>query len=82
MPYQHVTCPETAHLELIEYERDTLGLLIVACSRFLPQWRLRCGRTCAARMDRRDRTAEDVDLACGDQTWVGVAVIPLRRASR
>jgi hypothetical protein len=69
MAYQLVTCPETAHVELIEHEQDPLGLLILACSRFRPPWDLQCARTCATRMDRRDRV---VVLASGEETQVDV----------
>jgi hypothetical protein len=79
MAYQLVTCPETAHLELIEYEQEALGLLIAACSRFRPPSALRCPRTCAARLDRRDRV---VVLGCGDETQVDVPrrLVTARRA--
>ena len=49
-----VTCPESAHLERIEYEAHPLGMLIAGCSRFQPTCDLTCDRTCAARFDRRD----------------------------
>jgi len=52
--YRLVTCPETAHLELIEYEETPVGKVIVACSRFRPVCAIDCPRTCAARLDRRD----------------------------
>ena len=64
MAYQLVTCPESAHLELIELEQDPLGLLVQACSRFRPPHCLHCPRTCAARLDRRaalERAAEPID---------------------
>lgn len=47
-----VTCPETAHLEEIEYVDSPLGILISECSR-LPEGEI-CTRECAALMDRRD----------------------------
>lgn len=52
--YRLITCPETAHLELIEYEHTPYGYVISACSRFRPACKVGCPRTCAARMDRRD----------------------------
>jgi hypothetical protein len=55
MSYRLITCPETAHLEMIEDEPHPLGLLILACSRFRPSCAVACPRTCAARLDRRDR---------------------------
>ena len=50
-----VTCPETAHLEMIEYEDTPLGMLIHACSQHRPACDVSCPRTCAARLDRRER---------------------------
>jgi len=56
-----VTCPETAHLEKIDYERHPLGLLIHACTRFEPACAMRCQRSCAARLDRKWRPAPQDD---------------------
>jgi hypothetical protein len=55
MAYRYLTCPETAHLEMIECDDHPLGLLIQACTRFRPACKVGCPRTCAALMDRRDR---------------------------
>jgi len=55
MAHRLVTCPETAHLELLEYEDTPCGMLVVACSRFRPACAVECPRTCAARLDRRGR---------------------------
>jgi hypothetical protein len=52
--YRLITCPETAHLEMIEVEDTPYGYVIAACSRFRPPDCVECPRTCAARMDRRD----------------------------
>jgi hypothetical protein len=49
-----ITCPESAHLERIDYEDHPLGLLIAGCSRFQPTCDVMCERTCAARLDRRN----------------------------
>jgi len=57
-----ITCPETVHLEQIEYEDHPLGLLITACTRFEPACAVDCPRTCAARFDRRRMTASDFML--------------------
>jgi hypothetical protein len=65
MPLMLVTCPESTHLEQIEYDQHPLGMLIRACSRF-EVCRLDCPRTCAARLDRRE-PAIDV-LRIGDDT--------------
>ena len=67
MSYQLVTCPESAHLELIEYADTPCGLLILECSRFEVSGDVDCPRTCAARFDRRQRTLERI-LAVGDVT--------------
>ena len=51
-----VTCPETAHIEQIEYlEHPALGTLILGCSRFKSHCQLACERICAERLDRRDK---------------------------
>ena len=52
-----LTCPETAHLELVEFESHPLGMLIDACTRFPCE--VNCARTCAARLDQRTRLAGD-----------------------
>ena len=56
MPFTRVTCPETAHLEVLELDRHPLGILITRCSRFLPGCELACTRRCAALLDRRARS--------------------------
>jgi hypothetical protein len=55
MPSRFVTCPETAHLETIDYVDSPLGMLVTGCSRFVPACSLCCPRTCAARFDLRAR---------------------------
>jgi hypothetical protein len=75
--YKLVTCPETAHLEKIDFDRHPLGILIRACSRFSPVCEVHCARTCAARMDRRARlssrpaTDEELDLPTGSNPEFG-----------
>jgi hypothetical protein len=59
MPYKRVTCPETAHLEVLELELHPLGTLIARCSRFLPSCELACTRRCAALLDRRARSRRE-----------------------
>ena len=66
--YRLVTCPDTAHLELIDYEDTPFGMVITACSRFRPSCAVRCPRTCAARLDRRDLPTRPLEL--GDDTEV------------
>jgi hypothetical protein len=48
-----VTCPETAHLEELEYVDDDFGMLIDACTRFAAPCPVTCTRLCARLMDRR-----------------------------
>lgn len=74
MAYQLVTCPETARLEMIEYEDSPLGMLIVECSRFQPPYDPTCPRTCAARLDSRGFGSEQddatlVELVAGRRGW-------------
>jgi len=57
MASRFITCPETAHLEMIEYEDTPLGMLIHACSQYRPACDVSCPRTCAARLDRRARSS-------------------------
>lgn len=66
--YRLITCPETAHLEMIEYEQTPYGIVIAACSRFRPACAVNCPRTCAARLDRRDLPTQV--LTFGDDTSV------------
>jgi hypothetical protein len=73
-----ITCPETAHLEEIDYERTSLGLVIVGCSRFQPRCAVECECECARRMDRRDRAPDD-DLAFDDEEDTSTASIPPAR---
>jgi hypothetical protein len=54
-----VTCPESAHLEQIEYEDDPAGLLIRRCTAF--PGNPVCPRTCAARLDTRRRSKRLAD---------------------
>lgn len=61
MAYRLVTCPESAHLELIEYEESPCGMLIVGCSVFRPPCAVDCARICAGRLDQRNRGAEKLD---------------------
>jgi len=61
MALKLVTCPETAHLEEIDYIDTPLGMLIEACSRFRPACAVTCERTCAARLDRRHRDHADIE---------------------
>ena len=59
MAYRLVTCPDTAHLELIEFDETPCGMLILGCSTFRPSCEIDCPRTCAARLDRRRRALGD-----------------------
>jgi hypothetical protein len=68
MERKRITCPETSHLELIDYEQTPLGIVIAGCSRFLPRCSLACSRECAACLDRRsrrgDRASIEGDVTC------------------
>lgn len=55
MERKRITCPETAHLEEIEYERTPFGLVLHSCTRFDPACAVRCEGECARRMDRKER---------------------------
>jgi hypothetical protein len=44
-----VTCPESAHLEQIDFVDSSCGMLIQHCTAGSPE----CPRTCAARLDRK-----------------------------
>ena len=50
-----VTCPETAHLEEIEFDHTPLGMLIAGCTRLGPGCPVTCERVCARMFDRRNR---------------------------
>lgn len=55
-----VTCPESAHLEEIEFEDHPDGMEIIACTRFSPRTAVTCGRLCASRLERRRRSTEEL----------------------
>lgn len=59
MPSKLVTCPESAHLEEIEYEETPLGMLVTSCTRFTPPCAVDCRRYCTALLDRRRRSEPD-----------------------
>lgn len=60
MRWMLVTCPESAHLEEIEVEDHPEGMEIIACTRFSPRTAVTCERLCAARMERRRRSTEEM----------------------
>ncbi|MBL0217947.1 MAG: hypothetical protein IPQ07_29215 [Myxococcales bacterium] len=62
MASRMVTCPESAHLERIEYETSPFGMLIRTCSGHRSGCEDSCPRTCAARFDRRDRSSFVVEV--------------------
>jgi hypothetical protein len=73
MAYRLITCPETAHLEMIHDDPHPLGILILACTRFRPSCAITCPRTCATRMDRRAQLDNDPTLDDdGDDALTGV----------
>ena len=69
-----VTCPETAHVERIEYEEHGLGLLITGCTG-LASCAVECQRTCAVMLDRKRAVVGgvDVDEEVTEVAAVGVA---------
>jgi hypothetical protein len=74
-----VTCPESAHLERIEYENHPLGLLIAACSRFQPACAVTCQRMCAAMLDRRDRVMPEFEGDEEEDTQIDALAAPVLR---
>lgn len=73
-----VTCPETAHLENIEYLDSPLGMLITSCTRFSPACAVTCERLCAARLDHKRRAQEELldeeDTLPGVRTLVSIRI--------
>jgi len=55
MPVRLITCPDSAHLEMIEYDASPCGMLVLACSRYGVGRDGVCPRRCAALFDQRDR---------------------------
>ncbi|HEY5951389.1 MAG TPA: hypothetical protein VIV40_38110 [Kofleriaceae bacterium] len=62
-----VTCPESAHLESIEYEEDDRGMVITSCTAFSPACAVTCAQMCAARLTQRRRSRELVAVAPPDE---------------
>lgn len=59
---QKITCPETAHLEEIEYYEDPITgkiLGVTKCSRFHPEDSVDCDGLCAKRLN--DRFLAEID---------------------
>ena len=79
VPRKLVTCPETAHLEQLDFDLHPLGILIHTCSRFAPSCQVTCARTCAARMDRRAReSSHPPTLAVSDENLDPTGVVAVR----
>jgi len=76
MESKRITCPESGHLETIDYERTPCGIVIDACSRFDPACAVGCGAECARRLDLRDR------LHVEDRSERVLVVFANERASR
>jgi hypothetical protein len=53
MALMRVTCPESAHLETIQYADHPLGMLILRCTAFAGDCEPDCPRTCARRLDQK-----------------------------
>lgn len=62
MERKPITCPETAHLEQIDLEHTSDGIVISGCSRFNPPDSIDCARECARRLDKRERVVRDEHL--------------------
>jgi hypothetical protein len=73
MAHRFVTCPETGHLEWIQYVDSPLGMLVASCTRYEPRCDVACPRTCAARFDLRARLAQP-RLSVGDMTSVDIDI--------
>lgn len=54
-----ITCPLTGHIETVDLERTSLGIVIERCSRFSPSDHVRCSGECARRLDGYDRAGQD-----------------------
>jgi len=76
MDSKRITCPESGHLETIDYERTPYGMVLDACSRFDPPCAVTCAGECARRLDLRDRAHVD------DRTERVLVVFANERASR
>ncbi len=76
MERKRITCPESAHLETIEFERTPCGIVLDACSRFDPPHAITCAGECARRLDQRDRLHAD------DHSERVLVVIAKGRATR
>jgi hypothetical protein len=61
MERKRLTCPETGHLEEVDLERTSAGLVIAGCSRFEPRGAVGCPGECARRLDRRDHSDHSDD---------------------
>ena len=72
MPSMLVTCPESAHLESIDYQDDGMGTLIMGCTAYSPPCSVSCARTCAARLDRRNRAARTCASETSEITLVAI----------
>lgn len=77
MPSMLVTCPETAHLEEIDYEDSSAGLLVASCSGFASPCSMSCGVTCAALLDRKRRAMlrdDEITEVYGEDTLVSIRI--------
>ncbi len=74
MPSMLVTCPESAHLESIEYDDHPLGMLIVSCTRFSRACSVTCNRICAARLDDRRRSRHIAESSEDAETLVTIRI--------
>ena len=70
-----VMCPATESLELIEFAKSPLGVLIHACSRFRPATSLACARACA-RSGRCDLGTSESVLDDEEDTDIDIDALP------
>jgi hypothetical protein len=65
-----ITCPQTDHLEVIDFENTPFGTVIAGCSR-LARCGLECSRVCAALIDSH-ASPEPCDGPWSDDTGIVV----------
>ena len=70
-----VVCPATKSLELIEFAKSPLGVLIHACSRFRPPTSLACTRACAQN-GRCDLGASESVFDDDEDTDIDIDALP------
>jgi hypothetical protein len=72
MERRRITCPDSAHLEEVDFERTAHGLVVAGCSRFAPSCAVTCGGECARRLDRKEQLHDARDrvlVVYGRAAW-------------